>query len=240
MTGTMYGYIRVSTKDQNEARQLAAMKQFGVAEDHMVVEKQSGKDFQRPRYQKLLQRLRPGDVLVVKSIDRLGRNYTEILDQWSYLTKTRNVAIVVLDMPLLDTRQGRDLTGTLISDIVLQLLSYVAETERQNIRQRQTEGIEAAMKRGIRFGRRPRALTAWPPPGSRGRSPPGPLRKNWASPIRPSCAGRKSTASVPLHRQACKHQRESPFSRGFPLFRVHILSHVSQCSAKKRSFRPHE
>ena len=158
MTGTMYGYIRVSTKDQNEARQLAAMKQFGVAEDHMVVEKQSGKDFQRPRYQKLLQRLRPGDVLVVKSIDRLGRNYTEILDQWSYLTKTRNVAIVVLDMPLLDTRQGRDLTGTLISDIVLQLLSYVAETERQNIRQRQTEGIEAAMKRGIRFGRRPLAM----------------------------------------------------------------------------------
>ena len=158
MTGTMYGYIRVSTKDQNEARQLAAMKQFGIAEDHMVVEKQSGKDFQRPRYQKLLQRLRPGDVLVVKSIDRLGRNYTEILDQWSYLTKTRNVAIVVLDMPLLDTRQGRDLTGTLISDIVLQLLSYVAETERQNIRQRQTEGIEAAMKRGIRFGRRPLAM----------------------------------------------------------------------------------
>lgn len=155
MDGTMYGYIRVSTKEQNEARQLAAMEQFGISAENMVIEKQSGKDFHRPRYQKLMQRLQPGDILVVKSIDRLGRNYAEILEQWSYLTRKRNVAIVVLDMPLLDTRQGRDLTGTLISDIVLQLLSYVAETERQNIRQRQAEGIEAAMKRGIRFGRRP-------------------------------------------------------------------------------------
>lgn len=155
MDGTMYGYIRVSTKEQNEARQLAAMEQFGISAENMVIEKQSGKDFRRPRYQKLMQRLQPGDILVVKSIDRLGRNYAEILEQWSYLTRKRNVAIVVLDMPLLDTRQGRDLTGTLISDIVLQLLSYVAETERQNIRQRQAEGIEAAMKRGIRFGRRP-------------------------------------------------------------------------------------
>ena len=155
MDGTMYGYIRVSTKEQNEARQLAAMEQFGISAENMVIEKQSGKDFHRPRYQKLMQRLQPGDILVVKSIDRLGRNYAEILEQWSYLTRKRNVASVVLDMPLLDTRQGRDLTGTLISDIVLQLLSYVAETERQNIRQRQAEGIEAAMKRGIRFGRRP-------------------------------------------------------------------------------------
>ena len=154
MTDNMYGYIRVSTKEQNEARQLDAMREFGVAVENMVVEKQSGKDFHRPRYQKLVRRLRPGDVLVVKSIDRLGRSYAEILEQWAYLTKTRGIAIVVLDMPLLDTRQGRDLTGTLIADIVLQLLSYVAETERRNIRQRQAEGIAAAKERGVRFGRK--------------------------------------------------------------------------------------
>lgn len=154
MKEQMYGYIRVSTKDQNEARQLAAMQEFGVCEKNMVVEKLSGKDFCRPLYQKLIARLQPNDVLVVKSIDRLGRNYTEILDQWTYLTKKRNIAIVVLDMPLLDTRQGRDLTGTLISDIVLQLLSYIAETERQNIHQRQAEGIAEARKRGIQFGRK--------------------------------------------------------------------------------------
>lgn len=154
MKEQMYGYIRVSTKDQNEARQLAAMQEFGVCEKNMVVEKLSGKDFCRPLHQKLIARLQPNDVLVVKSIDRLGRNYTEILDQWTYLTKKRNIAIVVLDMPLLDTRQGRDLTGTLISDIVLQLLSYIAETERQNIHQRQAEGIAEARKRGIQFGRK--------------------------------------------------------------------------------------
>lgn len=154
MKEQMYGYIRVSTKDQNEARQLAAMQEFGVCEKNMVVEKLSGKDFCRPLYQKLIARLQPNDVLVVKSIDRLGRNYTEILEQWTYLTKKRNIAIVVLDMPLLDTRQGRDLTGTLISDIVLQLLSYIAETERQNIHQRQAEGIAEARKRGIQFGRK--------------------------------------------------------------------------------------
>ncbi|MGO5094845.1 recombinase family protein [Agathobaculum sp. LCP25S3_E8] len=154
MKEKMYGYIRVSTKDQNEARQLAAMQAFGVCEKNMVVEKLSGKDFCRPLYQKLIAHLQPNDVLVVKSIDRLGRNYTEILEQWTYLTKKRNIAIVVLDMPLLDTRQGRDLTGTLISDIVLQLLSYIAETERQNIHQRQAEGIAEARKRGIQFGRK--------------------------------------------------------------------------------------
>lgn len=154
MNGTMYGYVRVSTKEQNEARQLTAMQEFGIAKENMVVEKQSGKDFQRPRYIKLVKRLQAGDVLVVKSIDRLGRNYEEILEQWSYLTKTRNVAIVVLDMPLLDTRQGRDLTGQLIADIVLQLLSYVAETERQYIRQRQAEGIRDAKKRGAQLGRK--------------------------------------------------------------------------------------
>lgn len=153
-----YGYVRVSTREQNEARQLAAMRDFGVPEAHIVVEKLSGKDFHRPLYQRLVAGLRPGDVLVVKSIDRLGRNYREILEQWSHLTKTVGAAIVVLDMPLLDTRQGRDLTGTLIADIVLQLLSYVAETERQNIRQRQAEGIAEAKLRGIRFGRKPLEL----------------------------------------------------------------------------------
>lgn len=154
MKATVYGYIRVSTKEQNEARQIHAMQEFGIAAENMVVEKQSGKDFQRPHYRELVSRLRPGDVLVVKSIDRLGRNYSEILEEWAYLTKTLNVAIVVLDMPLLDTRQERDLTGRLISDIVLQLLSYVAETERRNIRQRQAEGIRAARKRGDPLGRK--------------------------------------------------------------------------------------
>lgn len=153
MAGSTYGYIRVSTHEQNEARQLDAMRKFGVAEENIIVEKVSGKDFCRPRYQQLVKGLRQKDVLVVKSIDRLGRNYTEILEQWAVITKKREAAIVVLDMPLLDTRQGRDLTGTLISDIVLQLLSYVAQTERENIRARQAEGIAAAKQRGVRFGR---------------------------------------------------------------------------------------
>ncbi len=152
MEETIYGYVRVSTQEQNEARQLTAMREFGVREENIVVEKMSGKDFNRPRYRRLVRALRPEDVLVVKSIDRLGRNYTEILDQWSFITKKREAAIVVLDMPLLDTRQSRDLTGTLISDIVLQLLSYVAQTERENIRQRQMEGIAAAKARGVHFG----------------------------------------------------------------------------------------
>ena len=152
MEETIYGYVRVSTQEQNEVRQLAAMREFGIPEENIVVEKLSGKDFNRFRYRRLVQGLRPGDVLVVKSIDRLGRNYTEILDQWSFITKKREAAIVVLDMPLLDTRQSRDLTGTLISDIVLQLLSYVAQTERENIRQRQMEGIAAAKARGVHFG----------------------------------------------------------------------------------------
>ena len=149
MKEKIYGYIRVSTQEQNEARQLTAMRDFGVPEENIVVEKLSGRDFNRPRYRQLVRVLRAKDVLVVKSIDRLGRNYTEILDQWSFITKKREAAIVVLDMPLLDTRQSRDLTGTLISDIVLQLLSYVAQTERENIRQRQMEGIAAAKARGV-------------------------------------------------------------------------------------------
>ena len=151
--GTTYGYVRVSTRDQNEARQLVAMKEFGVPDDCVYMDKQSGKDFNRPRYQELIQCLQPNDVLVVKSIDRLGRNYEDILEQWRVITKEKQAAIVVIDMPLLDTRQGRDLTGTLIADIVLQLLSYVAETERNFIRQRQAEGIAAAKARGQRFGR---------------------------------------------------------------------------------------
>lgn len=153
MAEMMYGYARVSTKEQNASRQLIAMRDFGVAAENIVVEKRSGKDFRRPAYQALVQRLVAGDVLVIKSIDRLGRNYAEILEQWSYLTKTLQVGIVVLDMPLLDTRAGRDLTGKLIADIVLQILSYVAETERRNLRQRQAEGIAAAMARGTHFGR---------------------------------------------------------------------------------------
>ena len=158
-----YGYVRVSTHMQNEARQLAAMREFGVAEENIVTERLSWKDFNRPLYQDLVKKLQTEDVLVVKSIDRLGRNYDEILEQWAYITKERKAAIVVLDMPLLDTRQGRDLTGTLIADIVLQLLSYVAQTERENIRQRQAEGIAAAKARGVRFGRERLA----PPPGFR-------------------------------------------------------------------------
>jgi DNA invertase Pin-like site-specific DNA recombinase len=152
MTGIMYGYARVSTRSQKEDRQLAALKDFGVAEERITVEKQSGKNFDRPLYQRLARALRSGDVLVIKSIDRLGRNYDEILEQWAYITKTKRAAIVVLDMPLLDTREGRDLTGTLVADIVLQLLSYVAQTEREFLRQRQAEGIAAAKERGVRFG----------------------------------------------------------------------------------------
>ncbi len=148
--GRIYGYVRVSTRDQNEARQIDAMEAFGVHE--MYIDKLSGKDFNRPRYQAMLKRLAEGDVLVVKSIDRLGRNYEDILEQWRFITKEKRADIVVLDMPLLDTRQGRDLTGTLIADIVLQLLSYVAEQERSFIRQRQAEGIAAAKARGQRFG----------------------------------------------------------------------------------------
>lgn len=153
MKGNTYGYVRVSTQEQNEARQLAAMQKFGVPERNVITEKISGKDFDRPKYRWLIQNLRPGDVLVIKSIDRLGRSYEEILEQWAIITKERQAVVVVLDMPLLDTRQGRDLTGTLIADIVLQLLSYVAQTERENIRQRQAEGIAAAKANGIRFGR---------------------------------------------------------------------------------------
>lgn len=156
MEGNIYGYVRVSTKDQNEERQMIAMREFGVAEKNIVVEKQSGKDFNRPQYKKLFRRLKADDTLVIKSIDRLGRNYDEIIEQWRLITKEKQAAIVVLDMPLLDTRRGRDLTGTLIADIVLQLLSYVAQTQREFIKQRQAEGIAAAKAKGVRFGAKPK------------------------------------------------------------------------------------
>ena len=155
MSNTTYGYIRVSSKDQNEDRQRIAMREAGVEERYIFMDRQSGKDFDRPGYRRVLRKLKPDDTLVIKSIDRLGRNYDEILEQWRIITKEKRAAIVVLDMPLLDTRQGRDLTGTLIADIVLQLLSYVAQTEREFIRQRQAEGIAAAKASGVRFGRRP-------------------------------------------------------------------------------------
>ena len=149
-----YGYIRVSTREQNADRQIIAMREFGIDDSLMVIDKQSGKDFDRPGYKMLIKKMKQEDTLVIKSIDRLGRNYEEILEQWRYLTKEKIVHIVVLDMPLLDTRNGRDLTGTLIADIVLQLLSYVAQTEREFIKQRQREGIEAARANGVHLGRK--------------------------------------------------------------------------------------
>lgn len=151
-----YGYARVSTKEQNEQRQIVALEVFGLKREQIYIDKQSGKDFERKNYQRLLRKLKAGDTLVVKSIDRLGRNYNEILEQWRMITKEKGAAIVVLDMPLLDTRRNRDLTGTLIADIVLQLLSYVAQTEREMIRQRQAEGIAVAKAQGVRFGRPPK------------------------------------------------------------------------------------
>ena len=152
----IFGYVRVSTREQSEDRQLVAMRNFGVADGNIFLDKQSGKDFDRKAYRKLLRTLKPGDTLAIKSIDRLGRDYGEILEQWRIITKERRVAVVVLDIPLLDTRQKeRDLTGTLIADLVLQILSYVAQQEREFIMQRQAEGIEAAKARGVQFGRPP-------------------------------------------------------------------------------------
>lgn len=153
MAGQAYGYIRVSSKDQNEDRQRVALAEKEIPPKNLYVDKQSGKDFQRPQYQKLLRRLRAGDLLYVLSIDRLGRNYEEIQQQWRVLTKDIGIDICVLDMPLLDTRQGKDLMGTFIADLVLQILSFVAQSERENIRKRQAEGIAAAKARGVVFGR---------------------------------------------------------------------------------------
>lgn len=156
--GNVYGYVRVSSRDQNEDRQLLAMRRERIPDENIYMDKQSGKNFNRPMYRKMVKKIKKDDLLYVKSIDRLGRNYTEILEQWRILTKEKGVDIVVLDMPLLDTRRGKDLMGTFLSDIVLQVLSFVAENERTNIRQRQAEGIAAAKAKGIRFGRPPRPL----------------------------------------------------------------------------------
>ena len=155
-----YGYVRVSTREQNEARQLAALRKWGIRKRRMVLDKQSGKDFQRPGWMGLMERLQPGDLVVVESIDRLGRSYEEILEQWRTITRDKGADLLILDMPMLDTRaKGQDLTGKFISDMVLQLLSYVAQTERENIRRRQAEGIAAAKARGVQFGPPPMTTT---------------------------------------------------------------------------------
>lgn len=158
LTGNIYGYVRVSTREQNEDRQLIALHEAGVLDKNIYLDKQSGKDFERSQYKRLLRRMKKDDLLYIKSIDRLGRNYEEILQQWRIITKDKSVDIVVLDMPLLNTRRGKDLMGTFLSDIVLQVLSFVAENERTNIRQRQAEGIAAAKAKGVRFGRPPKPL----------------------------------------------------------------------------------
>lgn len=154
----IYGYIRVSTRDQNADRQMIALRELAIPEKNIYVDKQSGKDFERPQYRKMVRRFKEDDLLYVKSIDRLGRNYGDILEQWRVLTKEKKIDIVVLDMPLLDTRRGKDLMGTFLSDIVLQVLSFVAENERSAIHIRQAEGIAAAKEKGVRFGRPPKPL----------------------------------------------------------------------------------
>lgn len=154
----IYGYVRVSSRDQNEDRQMVAMREMNVPERNIYIDKQSGKDFNRPQYKKMVKRLKENDLLYVLSIDRLGRNYEDILEQWRIITKDKKADVVVIDMPLLDTRRGKDLMGTFIADLVLQILSFVAENERTNIRQRQAEGIAAAKARGVHFGRHPKPL----------------------------------------------------------------------------------
>lgn len=149
----VYGYVRVSTMDQNEERQMVEMRKLKISESHIYIDKQSGKDFNRPKYKKLLNKLKKGDILYIQSIDRLGRNYEDIQTQWRYLTKVKEVDVAVIDMPLLDTRNGKDLMGTFLADIVLQILSFVAQNERENIRKRQAQGIAAAKANGMIFGR---------------------------------------------------------------------------------------
>ena len=154
----IYGYVRVSSNEQNEIRQVLALRNAGVEKRNIFVDKQSGKDFERPNYKRLLKKLKSADLLMIQSIDRLGRNYVEVLEQWRVLTKEKGVDILVLDMPLLDTRRGKDLLGTFIADLVLQILSFVAEAERNHIRERQAQGIAAAKMRGVKFGRPPQKL----------------------------------------------------------------------------------
>jgi len=169
MSGKIYGYIRVSSTDQNEERQLIAMHEKGLALEQIYMDKQSGKDFQRPQYKKPVRKLKEGDLLYIVSIDRLGRNYIDIQEQWRILTKEIGIDISVIDMPLLDTRNGKDLMGTFIADLVLQILSFVAQNERENIRKRQAEGIAAAKARGVHMGRQviavdenfPKVVKAW-------------------------------------------------------------------------------
>jgi len=154
----IFGYIRVSSREQNEDRQVIALKEFNIPEENLYIDKQSGKDFDRKEYKRLIKRIREDDLIIIKSIDRLGRNYNEILEQWRLITKVKKADIFVIDMPILNTRRGKDLMGTFLSDVVLQLLSYVAENERVNIRQRQAEGIAAAKARGVKFGRPRKAV----------------------------------------------------------------------------------
>ena len=156
--GKTYGYARVSSKEQNEDRQMIALQELGVPEGNIYIDKQSGKDFNRPQYKRMMRKVQEGDLIYIKSIDRLGRNYGEILEQWKMITKDKGVDLYVIDMPILDTRREKNLLGTFISDLVLALLSYVAENERLSIRQRQAEGIAAAKARGIHFGRKPNPL----------------------------------------------------------------------------------
>lgn len=151
--GKVYGYVRVSSTDQNEDRQMIALREVKVDDENIYMDKQSGKDFERPQYKRMIKKLKPGDLLYILSIDRLGRNYEEIQRQWRVLTKDVGVDICVIDMPLLDTRNGKDLMGTFIADLVLQILSFVAQNERENIKKRQAEGIAAAKAKGVRFGR---------------------------------------------------------------------------------------
>lgn len=154
----VFGYIRVSTKEQNEDRQLIALNEYNVPEKNIYMDKQSGKDFDRKQYKRMLKSVKENDLIIIKSIDRLGRNYAEILEQWRMITKIKKADIFVIDMPVLDTRRGKDLMGTFLSDIVLQVLSFVAESERDNIKQRQAEGIAAARAKGVKFGRPPKEL----------------------------------------------------------------------------------
>ena len=156
--GNIYGYARVSSREQHEDRQIIALKEMGVQEQNIFVDKQSGKNFDRPQYKKLIRKLKPDDLIYIKSIDRLGRNYNEILEQWKVITKEKGADLYIIDMPILDTRREKNLLGTFISDLVLTLLSYVAENERANIRQRQAEGIALAKARGVHFGRTPNPL----------------------------------------------------------------------------------